>query len=318
MAGVTDAPFRRLCRQFGAGLTTTEMVTSDTTLWSSDKSRLRLPSHEMRADESVKWPISVQIAGSDPQMMANAAQQAVSHGAQIVDINMGCPAKKVCKKAAGSALLQNEPLVAAILDAVVSSVSVPVTLKIRTGWDTDHRNGTTIARIAEDSGIQALAVHGRTRACRFLGSAEYDTIADIVSGVEIPVFANGDIDTPEKAKAVLRSTGAAAVMLGRSSLGNPWIFQQTNHYLQQGTHCPTPALTEVKHIVLWHLRELHKFYGDIKGLRIARKHVGWYCNKLSDSQAFMKQFNQLDTPHSQLQALHRFFDERIYHEERAA
>jgi len=314
MAGVTDAPFRRLCRTHGAGLTTSEMITSDTRLWQSNKTRSRLAGQQQEQS-----PISIQIAGSDPHMMADAAQQAVAHGAHIIDINMGCPAKKVCKKLAGSALLQNEALVAEILTTVVNSVSVPVTLKTRTGWEPSNRNGIKIARIAEDSGIQALAIHGRTRACRFNGNAEYDTIAAIVTSVALPVIANGDIDSPQKAKRVLEHTGAAAVMIGRRALGNPWIFEQTEHYLQQGTLCAKPREQQIQQTLEWHLKELTAFYGDIKGARIARKHTRWYLESLTGAQPFLQKFNQLDTLPSQLEAVAEFFHHRpATYEENAA
>jgi len=276
MAGVTDLPFRKLCREMGAGLVVSEMVTSDTRLWNSRKSQQRL----IHSNESE--PRSVQIAGAEPAMMANAAQQNVALGAQIIDLNMGCPAKKVCKKAAGSALLQDEALVQEILQAVTAAVDVPVTLKIRTGWDTDNRNGVAIAKIAENCGVTALSVHGRTRACRFLGNAEYDTIADIVRSVSIPVFANGDIHSPQKAKQVLDYTGAAAVMIGRSAQGRPWIFREINHYLKTGELLPNPGIQEVRQLLLQHLNGLHAHYGDFLGVRIARKHVSWYLDALCE------------------------------------
>ncbi|WP_075185894.1 tRNA dihydrouridine synthase DusB [Teredinibacter haidensis] len=313
MAGVTDAPFRRLCRQFGAGLTTSEMVTSDTRLWSSNKTRSRLA-----GEAQEQTPISIQIAGSDPQMMAEAAQLAVANGAKIIDINMGCPAKKVCKKLAGSALLQNESLVAEILTTVVNSVSAPVTLKTRTGWDSTNRNGKRIARIAEESGIQALAIHGRTRACRFNGNAEYDTIAEIVDSVALPVIANGDIDTPQKAERVLAYTGAAAVMIGRPALGNPWIFEQVEHYLQEGKLKTTPSAHQLQKTLAWHLNELTVFYGETKGVRIARKHTRWYLERYQGAKTFLQHFNQLDTLQSQLEAVTNFFNRPETHEENAA
>ncbi|HSB97976.1 MAG TPA: tRNA dihydrouridine synthase DusB, partial [Spongiibacteraceae bacterium] len=270
MAGVTDRPFRQLCRRFGAGLAVSEMVSSDETLLQTRKSRLRLD------HVGEDGPISVQIAGSDPQAMAEAAQRNVDNGAHIIDINMGCPAKKVCKRAAGSALLRDELLVAAILEAVVGAVDVPVTLKIRTGWSTDERNGETIARIAEASGIKMLAVHGRTRACRFEGAVEYDTIAAIKATVKIPVLANGDIDSPEKAAAVLAYTGADGVMIGRAAQGRPWLCGQIANYLRNGTYAPDPRADELQQILQEHLQNLHEFYGEPMGVRIARKHVGWY------------------------------------------
>lgn len=301
MAGVTDLPFRQLCRQLGAGLTVSEMITSDTRLWNSRKSQQRL----IHKDEPS--PRSVQIAGSVPEMMADAAQQNVELGAEIIDINMGCPAKKVCKRAAGSALLQDETLVADILTAVVSAVNVPVTLKIRTGWDEQNRNALNIARIAEDAGIQALAVHGRTRACRFKGQAEYDTIAAVAQQASIPVFANGDIQTPQQAKQVLEYTGAAAVMIGRAAQGNPWLFNQINHYLAHGTIPDKPNSKELITVISQHIEAIHKHYGEYLGLRIARKHVGWYVSSLPNGEAFRKYFNQLEDPCKQIQSLQHFF-----------
>lgn len=313
MAGVTDAPFRRLCRVQGAGLATSEMVTSDVRLWQSRKTQSRLAALQHEAE-----PVSVQIAGSDPQMLAEAAQQAVAQGAQIVDINMGCPAKKVCKKAAGSALLRDTALVSEITQAVVDAVSVPVTLKIRTGWDAQQRNALEIARIAEDNGIQALAVHGRTRACRFDGSAEYDTIAQVVSSVAIPVIANGDIDSPQKAYQVLQHTGAAAVMIGRAALGNPWLFRQIEHFLDHGEAGELPATSEVQKTMERHLCDLTTFYGEEKGVRIARKHVRWYLQGYPNAATFLKQFNSLITLQSQLTAVSAFIERSQTHEEYAA
>ena len=300
MAGVTDLPFRQLCRQLGAGLAVSEMITADTRLWKSRKSQQRL----IHRDESS--PRSVQIAGSIPAMMAEAASQNVALGAEIIDINMGCPAKKVCKKAAGSALLQDEPLVEEILKTVVAAVDVPVTLKIRTGWDDQNRNATTIAKIAEDSGISALTVHGRTRACRFHGHAEYDTIAAVVEATEIPIFANGDITTPQRAKEVLNHTGAAAVMIGRGAQGNPWLFREINHYLEHGTLPPPPSKKELTITVSQHIQAIHAHYGEFLGIRIARKHVGWYVGTLPQGEEFRKYFNQLEDPYQQIQGLHDF------------
>ncbi|WP_299586193.1 tRNA dihydrouridine synthase DusB [uncultured Microbulbifer sp.] len=305
MAGVTDRPFRQLCRQLGAGLVVSEMVTSDTRLWNSRKSRLRLD-HSGEAA-----PISVQIAGGDPEMMAQAARENVRRGAQIIDINMGCPAKKVCKKAAGSALLRDEKLVADILQAVVQSVSVPVTLKIRTGWCADSRNGVTIAQMAENAGIAALAVHGRTRACGYHGQAEFDTIAEIVSRVSIPVFANGDIGSAERARQVLDYTGAAAVMIGRAAQGRPWIFREIAHYLATGERLSEPTLDEVRKILITHLNELHQFYGEVMGVRIARKHVGWYLKTLANSESFRKTFFQIESAEVQHASVHEWFERRI-------
>ncbi|WKD51651.1 tRNA dihydrouridine synthase DusB [Microbulbifer spongiae] len=305
MAGVTDRPFRQLCRQLGAGLAVSEMVTSDTRLWGSRKSRFRLDHCGEMA------PVSVQIAGGDPERMAEATRENVRRGAQIIDINMGCPAKKVCKKAAGSALLRDEKLVADILQAVVQSASVPVTLKIRTGWCPDFRNGTTIAKMAEDAGIAALAVHGRTRACGYRGEAEFDTIADIVSRVKIPVFANGDITSADRAREVLDYTGAAAVMIGRAAQGRPWIFREIAHFLATGERLPEPTLDEVRKILLTHLGELHRFYGELMGVRIARKHVGWYLKTLANSESFRKTFFQIENAEVQNASVHEWFERRI-------
>jgi len=274
MAGVTDRPFRILCRKLGAGLAASEMLTSDTRLWSTSKSRRRM-SHEGEPEPRV-----VQLAGSESQALAEAARMNVDLGAQIIDLNMGCPAKKVCGKLCGSALLQNEALVAEILAAVVAAVSVPVTLKIRTGWDRNNRNGVRIAQIAEAAGIQALAVHGRTRADFYAGEAEYETIRNIKSAVRIPIFANGDIKTPQKAREVLDFTGADGVMLGRASHGAPWIFRSVNTYLHSGIAAPALSRTEVRDIILGHLSSLYAFYGEDLGVRIARKHLGWYYEQL--------------------------------------
>lgn len=304
MAGVTDRPFRQLCRRLGAGLVVSEMVTSDVRLWNSRKSSLRL----LHAGDPE--PRSVQIAGGDPQMLAEAARKNVELGAQIIDINMGCPAKKVCNKAAGSALLRDEPLVREILEAVVGAVDVPVTLKIRTGWDRQNKNGITVAKIAEDAGITALAVHGRTRADLYTGEAEYDTIAAIKQAVSIPVFANGDIDSPQKAKAVLDATGADALLIGRAAQGRPWIFREIEHYLRTGEILPAPSLLEVERILLEHLAALHAFYGDLMGVRIARKHVGWYLATLPGAREFRAQFNRLDSTDAQCAHVRAFFRER--------
>ena len=270
MAGVTDRPFRSLCRAMGAGLAASEMVTADTRLWKTDKSRRRLD-HAGEAEPRV-----VQIAGSDPAMLARAAQLNVDSGAQIIDINMGCPAKKVCNRAAGSALMRDENLVRAILEAVVGAVDVPVTLKMRTGWDRDNRNAVRIARMAEDIGIAALAVHGRTRADLFAGEAEFASVAEVVGSVVIPVFANGDIDSPERAREVLSITGAAGVMIGRGAHGRPWIFRQVKTYLASGVAVGPPCHREVRDIIMAHLESLHEFYGEDVGVRMARKHLGWY------------------------------------------
>ena len=306
MAGVTDLPFRQLCRKMGAGLVVSEMVAADPATWSTRKSRLRV----QFGDEPA--PRSVQIAGYDPQMMAEAARFNVQQGAEIIDLNMGCPAKKVCERAAGSALLQNPELVKDILDAVVSATDVPVTLKIRTGWDRQNRNAVTIAKIAEDAGVSALAVHGRTRACRFVGEVEYDTIAQVVEAVSIPVLANGDITDPEKAVSVLKHTGAAAVMVGRAAQGNPWIFNQINHFLKFGEHLAPPSMEECATIMSKHLLALHEFYGETGGLRISRKHIGWYINPLSGGRDFTRQFNTLETTEQQRKLLQAFFFESRY------
>lgn len=294
MAGVTDRPFRTLCKSLGAGLVVSEMVTSDTRLWNSSKSRWRL-NHQGEAG-----PISVQIAGGEAAMMARAAQANVERGAQIIDINMGCPAKKVCNKAAGSALMRNEPLVRDILEAVVASVEVPVTLKIRTGWSEDQRNAVRIARMAEDIGIQGLAVHGRTRSQAYRGEAEYDTIAEVCRAVSIPVLANGDIDSPESARKVLDYTGANGVMIGRGAQGNPWIFAAINHFLATGEKCPEPGLDEVAATLMEHVRALHRFYGEYMGVRIARKHVGWYLKAQTVDRTILKAFNTLEQAEAQL------------------
>lgn len=311
MAGVTDLPFRQLCREMGAGLVVSEMVASDPTTWSTRKSRLRI----QFGDEPS--PRSVQIAGYDPQMMADAARFNVQQGAEIIDINMGCPAKKVCKRAAGSALLRDPQLVESILCAVVDAVEVPVTLKIRTGWDRHNRNATQIAQIAEGAGIQALAIHGRTKACRFVGEVEYDSIAQVVETISIPVIANGDINSPQQAAEVLSKTGANAVMIGRGAQGNPWIFNQINHYLEQGELLPQPSLNEIQRVMTRHLTDLHHFYGEVGAVRISRKHMGWYSRWLPEGKAFTKQFNQLDSRLKQLQLLQQFFSQRLPEEQAA-
>ncbi|PZP26337.1 tRNA dihydrouridine synthase DusB [Pseudomonas kuykendallii] len=304
MAGVTDRPFRQLCRQLGAGLVVSEMVTSDVRLWNTRKSSLRLP-HVGDPE-----PRSVQIAGGDAQMLAAAARANVELGAQIIDINMGCPAKKVCNKAAGSALMKDELLVAEILEAVVAAVDVPVTLKIRTGWDRENRNGITVAKIAEQSGIAALAVHGRTRADLYTGEAEYETIAAIKQAISIPLFANGDIDSPHKARAVLDATGADALLIGRAAQGRPWIFREIAHYLATGELLAAPTLSEVECILLEHLAALHAFYGEVMGVRIARKHVGWYLATLPGAREFRAGFNRLETTDAQYATVRQFFAER--------
>lgn len=314
MAGVTDVPFRKLCTRMGAGMATSEMVTSQVSLWSSDKSRKRL---EDGNDDNV--PRSIQIAGSDPMQMAEAARFAVTAGAQIIDINMGCPAKKVCKKLAGSALLKDERLVESIIRAVVSSVDIPVTLKTRTGWDLNNRNGRDVARIAEDCGIAALTIHGRTRACRFNGNAEYDTIAEIVDSVEIPVIANGDIDTPLKARKVLEHTRAAGLMIGRAALGDPWIFARMYEFLATTNDDCQLTEDEITQTMEEHFRGLYLFYGEFKGTRIARKHFGWYCQKhRQDPSPLIKAFNKLETTQSQLDAVRNVFKRPSLYEEKVA
>lgn len=302
MAGVTDRPFRQLCKQLGAGLAVSEMVSSNSLLWGSEKTRRRAD-HAGEDD-----PKSVQIAGADPAMMAEAARYNVDRGAQIIDINMGCPAKKVCNVMAGSALLQDEPLVRRILEAVVGAVDVPVTLKIRTGWDRSHKNAITVAQIAERSGIQALAIHGRTRACGYTGDAEYETIAAVKAAVGIPIIANGDITSPEKAQAVLRATGADAVMIGRAAQGRPWIFREIAHFLATGTHLPAPEVEEIRRVLLGHLADLHGFYGPETGVKVARKHISWYTKGLVGSAAFRRDMNLLPSADAQYLAIDRFFD----------
>lgn len=311
MAGVTDLPFRQLCREMGAGLVVSEMVAADPSTWGTRKSRLRIQFGNEPA------PRSVQIAGYDPQMMANAAQFNVAQGAEIIDINMGCPAKKVCKRAAGSALLQDPQLVANILQAVVDSVDVPVTLKIRTGWDRQNRNAVNIAKIAEEAGVAAIAVHGRSRACRFVGEVEYDTIAAVVESVSMPIIANGDITDPEKAIAVLEYTGAAAVMIGRGAQGNPWIFNQINHYLEQGELLAPPSFQQVGHMMARHLKALHSFYGEVGGVRISRKHIGWYSSELPGGKEFTQHFNKLESTFDQQHFLNQFFQNAINQEQAA-
>ena len=302
MAGVTDKPFRQLCKRLGAGLAVSEMTTSDPRFWNTRKSRTRMD-HDGEPD-----PVSVQIAGTVPAVMAEAAKHNAGHGAQVIDINMGCPAKKVCNAWAGSALMQDEALVARILEAVVNAVEVPVTLKIRTGWDACHRNAPAIARIAQDSGIAALAVHGRTRDQQYAGQAEYDTIAAIKAGLSIPVIANGDVDSPRKALAVLRHTGADAVMVGRAAQGRPWIFREIAHFLATGEILPEPSLAEVRDILLGHLQALHGFYGEPAGARIARKHPGWYAQDRPENAAFRHVVNRADSAEAQLRLTRDYFD----------
>jgi len=305
MAGVTDRPFRQLCKKMGAGMAVSEMVTSNSLLYGSTKT-LRRANHEGEVN-----PISVQIAGADPKMMAEAARYNVDNGAQIIDINMGCPAKKVCNVMAGSALLKDEPLVAQILRAVVSAVDVPVTLKIRTGWDKQNRNAIAVARMAEDIGVQALAMHGRTRACAYMGEAEYDTIAAVKQAINIPLIANGDITTPEKARYVLEYTKADAVMIGRAAQGRPWIFREIEHFLETGTHLPPPEVIEIHRVMLEHLHDLYEFYGVETGVRVARKHISWYTKGLAGSANFRHSMNQLQSIEDQLAAINTFFSQLL-------
>ena len=301
MAGVTDRPFRQLCKRLGAGLAVSEMITSNSALWSSAKTRRRA-NHEGETD-----PISVQIAGAEPRMMSEAAKHNVDNGAQIIDINMGCPAKKVCNVAAGSALLQNERLVGEILDAVVRSVDVPVTLKIRTGWDHGNRNAVRIARLAESAGVQMLAIHGRTRADLYNGEAEYETISEVKSRIGIPVIANGDVDSPQKARLVLDRTGADAVMIGRAAQGRPWIFREIGHFLETGEELPPPSPAELRAVLVQHLRELYAFYGEQGGVRVARKHIGWYTKDLAGADRFRSRMNLLETADEQITSVETFF-----------
>ena len=303
MAGVTDRPFRMLCKKMGAGLAVSEMVTSNSLLYGSEKTKRRA-NHEGEVS-----PISVQIAGAEPQMMAEAARHNVDNGAQIIDINMGCPAKKICNVMAGSALLRDEPLVSQILKAVVNAVDVPVTLKIRTGWDRQNKNAVMIAKMAEDIGVQALTIHGRTRNDLYHGDAEYDTIAAVKQAINIPLIANGDITTPEKAKFVLDYTKADAVMIGRAAQGRPWIFRETEHFLNTGEHMLPPTVDEIHQVMLEHFHDLYAFYGDLTGMRVARKHISWYTKGLSGSAAFRHNMNTLQTIELQLQAINDFFAE---------
>ncbi len=309
MAGVTDRPFRMLCKRMGAGMAVSEMVASNSLLYGSEKT-LRRANHEGEVD-----PISVQIVGADPVMLALAAKHNVDRGAQIIDINMGCPAKKICNVMAGSALLQNEPLVASLLEAVVKAVNVPVTLKIRTGWDKQNRNAIRIARIAESSGIQALAIHGRTRACAYTGDAEYDTIAAVKASVKLPIIANGDITTPEKARQVLQYSGADAVMIGRAAQGRPWLFREIEYFLKTGQHMPAPTVSEIHRVMVAHVHDLYDFYGEYSGLRVARKHISWYTKGLVDSASFRHQMNQLESCAAQLAAIDDFFAHQQQHGE---
>ena len=302
MAGVTDKPFRLLCKRLGAGLAVSEMTISDPRFWNTSKSRTRMD-HVGEPE-----PVSVQIAGTDPVALAEAARFNVDHGAQIIDINMGCPAKKVCNVLAGSALMRDPRLVARIVEAVVAAVDVPVTLKIRTGWNADHRNAPEIARIAEDAGIAALAVHGRTRDQHYTGLAEYDTIAAVKAMLKIPVVANGDIDSPQKAAFVLDRTGCDAVMIGRAAQGRPWLPAHVAHFLRTGEQLPEPAPAQVRGILLGHLEALHAFYGEEMGVRIARKHLGWYAKDRPENAAFRSVVNRAQTADAQLRLTRDYFD----------
>jgi len=302
MAGVTDRPFRLLCRKLGAGMAVSEMVSSNSLLYGSAKT-LRRADHAGE-DE----PRSIQIVGTDPKRMAEAAKLNVERGAQIIDINMGCPAKKVCNVMSGSALLRDEPLVARILEAVVKAAGAPVTLKIRTGWDRQNKNGPRVARIAEESGIQLLSVHGRTRADMFAGEAEYETIAAIKDAVKIPVVANGDITTPEKAAEVLRKSGADGLMIGRAAQGNPWIFREISHFLATGTRLAPPPVAEVRDTLIGHLENLYEFYGEHLGVRVARKHISWYSKGLRGGAVFRNEINKVETRAAQLAMIRSFFD----------
>jgi tRNA-dihydrouridine synthase B len=303
MAGVTDRPFRQLCKTFGAGLAVSEMVASNSLLWGSEKTRRRA-NHDGEVE-----PISVQIAGADPAMMADAARFNVEQGAQIIDVNMGCPAKKVCNTMAGSALLKDEPLVGQILESVVKAVDVPVTLKFRTGWDAANKNALKVARIAEESGVQLLSLHGRTRACGFSGRAEYDTIRDVKRSTRLPVVANGDITTPEEAKGVLEYTGADGIMIGRAAQGRPWIFREILHYFSTGEKLPHPLVSEIHTVLIAHLHELYSFYGKERGVKVARKHISWYTKGLAGSASFRHRMNQLESLEEQLSAVNGFFEQ---------
>ncbi|WP_028535786.1 tRNA dihydrouridine synthase DusB [Paludibacterium yongneupense] len=303
MAGVTDRPFRILCKRMGAGMAVSEMITSNQALWQTAKT-LRRADHSGEVE-----PIAVQIAGADPAQMAEAARVAVAQGAQIVDINMGCPAKKVCNVAAGSALLRDEVLIGRILDAVVRAVDVPVTLKTRTGWSPEARNAVSVARLAESCGIAALAMHGRTRADMYLGAAEYDTLRAVRECIAIPLIANGDIDSPRKARFVLEHTGADAVMIGRAAQGRPWIFREIQHFLDTGRELPAPRVDEIRAILLDHLDELYRFYGEYSGCRIARKHIAWYTRGLRGGNAFRQTMYSLESTAGQRAAVAQYFSE---------
>ncbi|SJM94890.1 tRNA dihydrouridine synthase DusB [Crenothrix polyspora] len=303
MAGISDRPFRAVCKQFGAGLAVSEMVASHPDLRRHEKTLLRA---NHNGETGLR---SVQIVGTNPEQMADAARFNAQRGAHIIDINMGCPAKKVCAVAAGSALLRDEVLVQQILDAVVGAVDIPVTLKIRTGWDTHNRNAVNIAKIAKNAGVSALTIHGRTRACKFEGHAEYDTITAVKQAVNIPIIANGDIDSAEKAVQVLQETGADAIMIGRAAQGNPWLFAEINHFMRYGTALAKPSLTDIHHVLADHLEKLYSFYGAVMGVRIARKHIGWYFNRLdSISQSTKQSINQAQTPTQQSQLVAMVFN----------
>jgi len=312
MAGVTDQPFREICRTLGAAMTTCEMVSSEAGLRDSKKTKERLIFSD---DDSLR---SVQIVGSDPLKLAEAARFNVANGAHIIDINMGCPAKKVCSVAAGSALMRDEKLVDKILRSVVEAVNVPVTLKTRTGWNLENKNGLNIATIAENAGIQAIAVHGRTRACMYTGEAEYETIAEIKSNLSIPVIVNGDITSAAKAKAILNYTDADAIMIGRGAQGNPWIFREVNEYLETGLVAAPPTLVERQKVLTDHIKKLYQFYGEYRGVRIARKHINWYCNMLEGYISFRKKMNQIDNADEQLAVVYDFFQQSKMEGEKAA
>jgi len=312
MAGVTDRPFREICRQLGAAMTTSEMVSSEAGLRDSCKTKERLIFSD---DDSLRC---VQIVGADPQKLAEAARFNADNGAHIIDINMGCPAKKVCSVAAGSALLRDEKRVEKILRSVVNAVDIPVTLKTRTGWDSENKNAVDVAKIAEDAGIKAIAVHGRTRACMYTGEAEYETIAKIKSKVSIPVVVNGDITSAKKAKDVLVFTNADAVMIGRGSQGNPWIFHEVNEYIKTGLIVSPPSLAERQKVLTSHIKKMYQFYGEYRGVRIARKHINWYCNMLEGYVSFRKKMNQIDNVNEQLAVVYDFFHQSIMEGEKAA
>ena len=301
MVGVSDKPFREVCEQNGAGLTTAEMLTCNSDLWKNERNKLK------RAQPSLSGPNVVQIAGSDPKMMRQAAELNAKWGADVIDINMGCPAKKVLKKAAGSALLKDPTLVKSILEAVVNNIDIPVTLKIRTGWCPATKNGVEIAKIAEDCGVCLLTVHGRTRECRFKGNVEYETIAKIKQNVRIPIIANGDIDSPLKAERVLEYTKADGLMIGRSAIGKPWIFDQIHQYLISGTHQPDPDISSKFKIVESHLKEIQTFYGEIKGVWYARKHIARYVESLQYSKEFLRSFNKETEAPAQIDLLRSYF-----------